>query len=173
MREINYKRIILYVVFVLLFILFIVIYNLKYKVEEKEVSKAPEVKVKILNDYNRFFTIDSCIFKYINYNQNKDIDNLLKILNKDYINTNSISSDNIFNYIENLEGMNSFKTKKVYYMNLKEDLIEYYVYGVIKKEEMDSIGEKKDRYFTLTFNISNQTFDIRPSDKMEFEEVIK
>ena len=67
MREINYKRIILYVVFVLLFILFIVIYNLKYKVEEKEVSKVPEVKVKILNDYNRFFTIDSCIFKYINY----------------------------------------------------------------------------------------------------------
>ena len=45
----------------------------------------------LLNDYSRFFTINSCIYKYFSYLSSKNTDNLLSILDEEYIILNSIN----------------------------------------------------------------------------------
>ena len=171
MKDKNKKRIMLYVVFAILFFIPIIIYNSKnYKIEKTSFETK---KVYLLKDYNRFFTIDSCIYKYINYLQTKSVDNILKVLNQDYINKNSINSDNVFNYVETLESMYSFKTKKVYYEELNDNTIKYYAYGYLKEELMDSPTKKNDRYYTLILDNNKQVFNIMPLNKLEFEEAIK
>ena len=170
MNKLNKNKTILYVVFVILILISLLIYNNRNKVTNNEKIQA-ENNIILLKDYNRFFTVNSCIYKYITYIQNKDIDSILKILNKEYVNNNSINYNNIFNYIETLNGMYSFKTKEIYYEELNDKYIKYYVYGELIQETLNGYNEIGDRYYILILDIDNQIFDITPFDNISYKEV--
>lgn len=169
MEKVNKNRIILFIIFILLIFLSFYIYDYFNK-EEVEEKKEDSVKYVLLNDYSRFFTVNSCVYKYISYLQNKDTNSLLEILDKDFKTKNSINSNNIYNYLENLEGNYSFTSKKIYYEKINKKYIKYYVYGHLSKDLMDEIGEKEDRYYIVTFDIENYLFSIIPYDGTIFME---
>ena len=47
-------------------------------------------KINLLSDYSRFFTVNSCIYKYISYLQSKYTDSLMKVIDVNYIINNNI-----------------------------------------------------------------------------------
>lgn len=126
---------------------------------------------KLLDDYSRFFTVESCVYKYINLILRDSREDLLKVLDEDYVNKNNINQDNIYNYIEKLDGVYSFKAKKIYYENIDNNFIKYYVYGYLVKETMDEIVDKQDNYYIVSIDKKNSLFSISPYDGSMFKEV--
>ena len=169
MEKVNKSRIILFIIFILLIFLSFYIYDYFNK-DEIEEKKEIQSKYIILDDYSRFFTVNSCVYKYISYLQNKDTKSLLEILDRDFISKNSINSNNIYNHLENLDGNYSFTSKKIYYEEINEQYIKYYVYGHLSEDLMDEIGEKQDRYYLVTFDLENYLFSIIPYDGTIFKE---
>ena len=123
----------------------------------------------LLNDYSRFFTINSCIYKYFSYLSNKNTDNLLSILDKEYITLNSINSDNIYEKTLDLNSYYSFISKKIYYRKISESLFEYYVYGYTE-EENNFESDKAYYYFIVKLDENNSTFSITPINSELFKE---
>ena len=169
MERINRNRIILLIIFILLVFLSFYIYDYFNK---KEVDNKNETEQQyiLLDDYSRFFTVNSCVYKYINYLQSKDSDSLLKVLDKNFIKVNNINENNIYDYLEKLEGNYSFVSKKIYYEKIDDKYVKYYVYGHLVEDLMDEIGEKLDRYYVVTFDLENYLFSIIPYNGDIFKE---
>lgn len=131
-----------------------------------------EIKYYLLNDYSRFFTINSCINKYVTSLQYNKYDNVLKLLDKDYVEKNNISSDNVVDFVDNLDGNYNYITKKVFYTELSEKVINYYVKGYLVSDELDNISNDKiDKYYIVKFDLNNNLFSITPIDGNKYMEV--
>lgn len=168
-NNIKKSRVFISIIFVILFISSFLLYN--YKFGSKEETKIKnESNVKLLDNYNRFFTVNSCIYKYITYLQSNDVDSILKVLDEDYKTVNSINLDNVYNYVEKLDGNNSFVSKKMYYEEISENYIKYYVYGYISKDTIDGKGTREDKYFIVNLDIDDQTFSLIPYNGNIFKE---
>lgn len=128
------------------------------------------INYKVEEDYSKFFTVNSCIYKYIEYLTKKDTTNILKVLNEDYVKNNNINNSNLYNYLDNLNGIYTFSAKKMY-KDDTDDLVKYYVYGYLVKETINGSADKTEKYFILNLDENNLTFDIMPSDSKTFSEV--
>ena len=161
----------IYLILLLVFLIIVLIFINNYKKEDDKIQVVEKHKVLLLNDYNEFFTVNSSIFKYISYLQKKDYESVLKILDSDYKNTNSINLNNIANYVENLDGNYSFSSKKIYFEVIEDNLIKYYVYGYLSQDIIDGYSERLDRYYTVIFNTDEKIFSIIPSNEINYKEV--
>lgn len=129
-----------------------------------------EPKYKLVSDYSRFFTIDSCVYKYITYLNGNKTDDLINILDEEYVNNNGINSNNVYNYVNKLSGNYSFKSKKIYYQVGNDKVIKYFVYGYLIEETIDGMGEKHDYYVIVNLDVENQLFSVTPYDGEMFKE---
>lgn len=151
-------------------ILLVIVGIINFLGKDEEVVDNNETEYKLLHDYSRFFTIDSCIYKYITYVSNNKTEDILKVLDSDYVSNNNINSDNLYEYIDSLNGNYSFKTKKIYYEEVSNNYIKYYVYGYLIQESLDNIGDKQDYYVIVNLDTKNQLFSISPYDGSIFKE---
>ena len=167
------NNIYIYIIFGLLIVLLLFVTNFYNNKNNKEdtIQKTEKNKIKILSNYDEFFTINSCVYKYISYLQSKDYNSVLKILNSDYKKNNNITESNIENFVENLDGKYSFSTKKIYYEVIDNNYTRYYVYGYLSKDMIDVYGEKEDRYYIILFDTKNQLFSLTPYNEVGFKEV--
>ncbi len=139
------------------------IYNLKKNDNENISTTINNNEYVLLSDYSRFFTVNSCVYKFVNYLQKQEYEKLLEVLNKDFVSNNNISASNLNNFFPNLNnGTYSYVSKKIYYKKETKNIIKYYVYGYIQKETIDSVGEKNYYSYEVNFDTKNQTFDIAP-----------
>lgn len=170
MEKMNKNRIILLVVFSLLVLFSFYIYN-KFNKKEVDNKNETEQQYILLDDYSRFFTVNSCVYKYINYLQSKNSSNLLKVLDKNFIQLNNINENNLYDYLENINGNYSFVSKEIYYEKINDKYIKYYVYGYLIEDKIDEKGKKFDRYYVVTFDLENYLFSIIPYNGDIFKEV--
>lgn len=157
------------IIITILFLIFIsitVLSNLN-KSDKKIIN---EITYQIETNYSNFFTVNSCITKYVEYLSKKDTDSLLEVIDKNYINSNNINKTNLYNYVDDISGIYSFTSKKMYKSD-NEKIIKYYVFGYLKEENIDGIVGVEDKYFILNLDEDNLTFSIIPSNKSEFSEV--
>ena len=161
MNDINKKNVILGIICVILFVVvgYLFIFD---NSEKEEVIEKKESSYVLLKDYSRFFTVNSCIYKYINYLSSKNYDNLFKVLDKDYVTNNSITETNIYNYLPELDGDYSYVSKKMYYKKLNDNIYSYYVYGYLYKDLIDSRGEKVYYSYQVNIDQKNGVFSILP-----------
>lgn len=142
------------------------------KTETNEEVTYKKNSVKLLDNYSRFFTIESCVYRFISYLQDKDVDSLLKVLDSNYVEENSLNESNVLEFLGQLEGLNTFSVKKVYYNNKDKNVITYYVYGQIVEEVIDTYSYYgTDKYYVVKLDTVNMTFSIKPIEKSLFSEV--
>lgn len=140
---------------------FLLLNNNGNKNEEKENIEVN--KVRLLNDYSRFFTVESSLYKFINYIQMKDTESLLKILDDEYEKSNNVTALNVLEFLGYLNGSYTFKAKKIYYENIDENVTKYYVYGIVLEDIMDKyVKDGIDKYYEVTFDTSNKTYSVAP-----------
>ena len=165
------NKVILLIIFVLLVFAGLALYNYRNSNNSNEEVIKENEEYKLLNDYSRFFTVNSCVYKYIQYLQKEDFDSLFKVLDNDFVNNANISSNNIYNYLPNIsDGIYNFVSKKIYYTKVNDSYITYYVYGYMVEELMDSVGVKEYYTYKVNLDTSNQTFSIAPYNGDLFEE---
>lgn len=160
-----------YTLLIIICLILFSIVGLLYFSKSEDEEQIEKNKYVILNDYSRFFTVNSCVYKYIQYLSNKNYDNLFKVLSKEYINDNNINESNIYNYLPNLNGNYSFVSKKIYYEKKDDNYFKYYVYGYIEQDLIDSIGNKEYYYFLVDYDQMDNVFSITPINKIVFDEV--
>lgn len=161
-----------FILIIICIILLCILGIIYFSEEQEEILETPTKNNYILlNDYSRFFTIESCVDKYINLLSSDKSDSLLEVLDSDYIKSNNITTDNIYNYVNKLDGIYSFKSKKIYYEEISKNFTKYYVYGYLIKEEMDSKGIKSDYYLIINLDLKNNLFSVLPYDGAMFKEV--
>jgi len=131
-----------------------------------------ENEIILLDDYSRFFTINSCVYKYISFITSKSTDNILEVLDSDYIKNNNITKDNIYNHIGELKGNYSFSAKKIYYQEQNKNFIKYYIYGYLIEDIMGTNGKKEDYYIIVNLDLENELFSVSPYDGKIFKEGI-
>lgn len=159
------------IIIIILSLIFISILVLTSFNKEDNSIDTKKVTYKLENDYNNFFTVNGCITKYVEYLSKKDTTKLLQVLDKEYVKNNNINIDNIYSILPNLEeGMYSFNSKMMYRDN-GDTIVNYYVYGYLNKEIMDSVLNKEDKYYMVKLDKNNMVYSIKPITISEFNEV--
>lgn len=158
------------IIIVILSLIFISIIVLNKLDDEKNMNFQQKSNYILETNYSKFFTVNSCISKYISYLEKKDTNSLLEILDKDYVKNNNINKDNLYNFVDNIDGSYSFVSRKMFRCD-KQNLLKYYVYGFLNKETIDGVINKKEQYYILTLDEENYTFSIIPSSFSQYMEV--
>ena len=138
--------------------------------DDSDTNSDNEIQYKLLSDYSKFFTVNSCVYKYISYLSSGDTENILNVLDNDYKLKNNINKNNLFNYVKKLDGSYSFKAKKIYYGEISDDYISYLVYGYLIKDSLGNIISKEDYYITVNMDLNNHLFSVAPYDGKIFKE---
>lgn len=150
-------------------VLFLGIYKIFFDKEEVEIESIDTETISVVKDNSRFFTVSSCVSKYINYLTAEDTENLLILLSKEYKDNNAINSDNLYNYVNKINSNKTFSPKKMFQQRISKSIYKYYVYGFIQEELMDSIGPKEDYYLIVILDEENMTFSVEPYDGSMFK----
>ena len=164
-----------YVILIIICLILISIVGLLFlsKDDKNQTRKNNETYYKIVNNYSRFFTVESCINTYLTLLDGNRTDDLLKVLDDEYKENNNITSNNVYDFINKLDGIYSFESIKIYYKEIRSNFIIYYVYGNLMEEDMEGIKSKKEDYYIVKFDLSNNTFSIAPYDGSIFKEEVK
>ena len=167
------KNVVLIVILVMLMFAGMAIYSYR---EGNDVTDEPTFEKEsyaLLRDYSRFFTVNSCVYKYVQYLQKEDFDSLFKVLDQDYISNKGVNKNNVYSFLPNLsDGVYNYVSKKIYYENINDNLIVYYVHGYIEKSIMDSIGTKEYHDYEVILDTKNETFSIAPYNGDLFEKEV-
>ena len=158
--EINKKTIIMLAIFGLLLIVAAIIMRLSKN--ENVTENKEEESIAIVKNYNDFYTVNSCIYRYITFVKNKDANTLMKLLDDEFIKSNNINSTNLFNYLNTYEGNISFNSRKMYEEKVSNDITKYYVFGYVEKDIIDSLPEQQEAYFVVKMDSKNKIFTIMP-----------
>ena len=157
----NNKQTLLAIILVIA-VLVLGIYKLFFEKQNVEVEKIDTETISIVKDNNRFFTVGSCVSKYINYLSIRDTENLLVLLSKQFKDENSVNAENLYDYTGSINETNVFSAKKMFEQRVSKNIYKYYVYGFIQQELMDSISPKQDYYLIVILDEENMTFSVEP-----------
>jgi hypothetical protein len=143
-----------------------VFFENKVKIPEDKVN--PE-EILLVDDYNRFYTVSSCVSKYLNYLTTNNTEKLLVLLSNEYKTKNNINETNIYTYIPKITGNKTFSPKKMYQQRLNQTIYKYYVYGTVEKDSLNTSPSKEDYYIIVILDESTMTFAIEPYDGSMFK----
>lgn len=143
------------------------IYNLFFKKSKEE--KIDTKTITVVKDNDRFYTVASCVNKYLSYLSSNDVDNLYLLLNDGYKKENNITKENINDFIKKTMEFVTFNPRKMFEQRLSKDVYKYYVKGYIRKDTFNDIGSKEEYYIIVIMDQSNLTFSIMPYDGEMFK----
>ena len=153
--------IILVIVTVLVVVISFVLNKNKEGIKENE--------IKIVTNYSNFYTVDSCLFRTVTYLSTKDKESINLILNDKYKNKNNISENNVLSVFPTIDENHIFASKKMYYENLENNIVKYYVYGTVIENKIlddDLITSEQgtDLYFIVYIDTNGSIFSVEPYD---------
>ncbi len=160
---------------IIVFIFILIIFGGIYVAEKQnpKVNKKEPEKIKILDNYNKFFTISNAASSYIRFLNNEDQDNVYLLLNDEYKKENNITKENIISKLDfnSKNGLVMFEAKKIYYENINDNNIKYYLFGYINVDQMNTYSDKEEEYYLIiNLDTKNQLFDVVPYDGEIFME---
>ena len=150
-------------------VLLLGIYKIFFEKNVFEEEKIDTKTISVLKDNSRFFTVSSCVSKYIRYLSSNDTENLLVLLSNEYKEKSSINSSNIYSFVGTLTGNKTFSAKKMFQQRISKTIYKYYVYGFLEENLMDSVSAKEPYYLIVILDESNMTFAIEPYDGSMFK----
>ena len=158
------KSKLLAIILVIITILVVVLTNIFNKDNKEE-----KQKIEIVTNYSNFYTVDSCLYRTITYITAGDKKSVLALLSNKYKKENNINSSNVMDLFKSIEEDSIFVSKKMYYEEINSNIIKYYVYGHIEKnqildDEFTQKREYKESYFIVYLDTTNKTFSVEPYD---------
>lgn len=161
------KKILL--VIIIISVLGLGIYKLFFDNKKVDKEIIDTKTISVVDDKNRFFTVSSCVSKFINYLDMRETDNLLLLLNDKYEKDNNVNSSNFYNYFTPSNSLRIFSPKKMFVQRMSKTLYKYYVFGYVEEELMDMYGERNNYYIIIYLDGKNMTFSVEPYDGSMFK----
>ena len=153
-------------IIVVIVTILVVVFNYLYNKSQKEDIKKD---INIVTNYSNFYTVNSCLYRTVTYISLKDKETLMKLISEEYKNNNEITLNNILNLFPNIDENSTFEAKKMYYENMKGNLVKFYVYGHIKDNQiLDDFEVTKlnyqNVYFIVYLDFERKIFSVEPYD---------
>lgn len=123
-----------------------------------------DTSIILLENRNRFFEVSNCVDKFIKYVTIKDKDSILKIFNSDYLKSNSITENNVLNYVPNIGGNYFFSATMIYEQQLSKSIYKYYVKGNYMLDSLNNSFVKNEYYIIVYLYTDSMTFSVEPYD---------
>ena len=120
--------------------------------------------ISIVSDPSDFYTVSSCVSKYLNYLSARDSDSLITLISEKYKKDNSITKENIYSFVKSLDGLYNFNPRKMFVQRLSQNTYKYFVYGLISRETMNLNSDEINYYIVVILDRENGTFAIEPYD---------
>ena len=156
------KKILMLVIIVS--VIFVGVYELFFRKEKIEEEKIDTETISVVQDKSKFYTVSSCVSKYLNYLSSRETDKIIILLSDDYKKDNSITSLNVYENLGELNGINTFSPKKMFVQRLSKNVYKYYVKGFIQEESIDYVGSNQEYFIVVILDEKNMTFAIEPYD---------
>ena len=157
----NLKNTILVIVFALLVIIAVVLINKNNPTFTKK-EKGTYSKINIVKNYSNFYTVNSCVYRYLTYVANENKTSILNVLDEEYVNSNNITEENVLSFLTKYEGNISFESVKMYEEEINKNITKYYVKGNVINDIIDSDAELTEAYFIVKLDKKEQVFSIMP-----------
>ena len=150
---------IILVVLVIIVVIVTSFYNKNDKINENEIS--------IVTNYSNFYTVNSCLYRFITYLSSNDRESLILVLDDNYEKNQKVTIENVMEFLPRVDSDSTFTSKKMYYEKLNNNITKYYVYGNIEKNLLYENGtvdnyENKDVYFIVYLDSTSKTFSVEP-----------
>lgn len=166
----NIKIIIIIVLLIILLIVGILLYISYNKPTIDSVGKQEDMiaseniidDIEILNNRNLFFTVSNCVNRYIENIVKKEDVSVYAMLDKDYINENRITAQNIWNYVDKFSTKQVFTARRIHLTELDNYHSIFYVYGTVREDKEDQMTKESDFYITVKLDYENSIFSIIP-----------
>lgn len=159
-----------YIIIIVILLLILVSISVLFNIDKKADNTVKKIYT-LEQDYSNFFTVNSCINKYVQFLVSKDTSSLLKVIDKKYIADNNLDESNVVNVLGDLDGIYNFVSKEMYKQSNGE-IKEYYVKGVLQEEGMESILSTTEQYYKLYLYEKNMTYSITPISASKYMEVL-
>lgn len=162
------------ILFVILIIFIIigglVIYSVKKEQKANEQTKYINNNVIALKDKNRFMTITSAINNYFNAVKYENVDNIMLILDKIYVEENNINSNNVLHKIDNYNKNYVASIRAVYQVKSYNNIYIYYVKANLIEESVLSVEHTyiREIYYKVTINENTLAFAVAPISEKEY-----
>ena len=139
--------------------------------EIEETSQYSRENLSKVMTHTEFYTVSNCMQMYLDllnrrttyYEDEEYLDiinnSIIEILSVDYVQDNQINSENIENYIDNIEEKLIYVPIKISGIEQNDNIVSYVIYGFV--ENMQNVYVK-DIYSIVNFDIINTTFSIEP-----------
>ncbi len=128
----------------------------------------------LVTNPSRFYTVTSCIDKYLLYLENQNAKNLYTLLNQEYIEKNILNEQNVLEHLKNYgNGLFTINARKMYEKKISETVHQYFVAGYVEQNLFGEIGTSVESYFVVTLYEEELTFSIEPSTKEIFGQGVK
>ena len=126
-----------------------------------EQIKIQDAKYEVVVDQNKYYIAIKPIYSLYNFISDDDVDNIMKLLNKDYVEKNGITKDNLMSKnIFNFVGFVNYKHGRM-----------CIVVGEDATDPMNGLPEYLgNKYYNVILDSKTFTFDIAPITKEFFEE---
>lgn len=146
--------------------------------EEQEEQKLNEeatleYNFNTVTDEMEFINVEKGVSDYFKLCSEKNSNDVLLLLDQDYITKNGINNENVFNKIKLYEGYNTFFANTIYFQvddfsNESETYyMTYYIEGTIWS---NSFKDKTEVYIILKEDTDNMNYTIIPQDDINLEE---
>lgn len=122
----------------------------------QEISELRDVE-----DRDDFYTVKSCVEKFIGYIVNKDNEAVYNLLDETYINQKNITENNVLNSVEKITEGQVFTVKQMKVATAGKISI-FTVNGTRREDKTNSRGNEIEFNVTVIINTSRKTFSIIP-----------
>ena len=137
----NLKKWIYVVISIIIFLIItlIILLNLQKEPPKQEQDEYEEIVIEYgainrVKDKNIFFTVSSCVDKYLIEVVSQDAENIYNLLSTDYIKNNEITMENVLSKIEKYNKPQIFSSKIVYEINNTTNISTYYIEGTVRDD---------------------------------------
>ncbi len=149
---------------ILIALIAVLVYNIINSTKGKDEEVIDTKTISIVKDNSRFYTVSSCVSKYLTYLTSNNTDSLLVLLSDEYKDKYNINSSNIYSYIKTSSNLQEFQPKKMFEQHLSKSVYKYYVYGTIRKDVINSKETSEDYYLIVILDEQNMSFSVEPYD---------
>lgn len=129
-------------------------------------------KINKLENIDTFFTVLSCVNDYMQYNTQKDSQNIYNLLSTEYINKNNITVNNVIQKIKIYDIGTTFMAKEIYEYNNNANVSTYFIYGKVIEDNFENEDPKQEKAnIVVQLDKSNRTFDIILDESKDKSEI--
>lgn len=124
---------------------------------------------KMVIDKSRYYTVKNAITKYYSYVNMHDYDSVLKILDKKYVESNNIDSNNIKEKLNYADVSISYDSRIMCLSSSNKGVYSFVVDGNEISANTGSVLNKV--YYEIIMDGNNQTFSLKPIEENTYKEV--